>query len=79
MQARHTYINKLKRLDSLDDFKKILAKDYASGWRNSSKADIDKVFGTPKQYPCFLVVDTEEDNECVGWGGIDKIYHFYYV
>jgi hypothetical protein len=78
MQSRHTYINKLKRLDSLDDFRNILAKDYSSGWKNSSKANIERVFGTPKKYPCFLAVDIEEDNECVGWGA-DKIYHFYYI
>ena len=79
MQSRHTYINKLKKLDSLDDFRKILVKDYSPVWRNSSKADIERAFGMPKQYPCFMSIDTEIEAE-PDWGnGINKIYHFYYV
>lgn len=36
MKATHTYLTKLKKLESLDDYRKILANDYSSRWNTAT-------------------------------------------
>lgn len=79
MKATHTYLTKLKKLESLDDYRKILAKDYTSRWNTATVDTIVDCFGIPKQYPCYINRETEIDHE-PDWGdGINKYYHFYYL
>jgi hypothetical protein len=79
MKAKHTHLNTLKKLESIDDYRKILAKDYSSAWKTATVDDIVDCFGMPKQYPCFVKTETITDPE-PDWGnGIEKYYHFYYL
>lgn len=50
MKATHTYLTKLKKLESLDDYRKILANDYSSRWNTATVDAIVDCFGIPKQY-----------------------------
>lgn len=78
MKASHTYLNKLKKLESIDDYKKLLMEDYSSRWENACIDEIVDCFGIPKQYPCFIA--NQYINCDPEWGdGIEKYYHFYYL
>ena len=79
MKATHTYLNKLKKLESIDDYRKLLAKDYSTGWNTATIDEMVDCFGIPKQFPCLVIQEKYADHEA-DWGdGVTKYYHFYYI
>ena len=77
--SKHTFIGKMSKLESFDDFRKVLIKKHGSVWIKASESDIKKGFGVPKQYPCFVKIEKEYDSEA-DWGdGWSEYFHFYYV
>jgi len=57
-------------INSIEDYKKFVAKKHVKDWLTSSDTELYKVFGKPKKYPFIfieMIIDTEPD-----WGIITK-------
>lgn len=78
-RARHTEVTKLKKIETFEDFRKILTRTHGDAWRNATTTEVKDCFGLPKRYPCYLQVVTEYESE-PDWGdGKETVFHFYYV